>query len=46
MILGHGKIAQRSETGGAGSEIFVVSGILMLCAAFGLIIFVKKIRKI
>ena len=32
------------ETGGAGSEIFVVSGILMICAAFGLMLVVKKVR--
>ena len=40
------KIYILPETGGIGSEIFVFSGIFMLCAAFGLIIFVKKIRKI
>ena len=46
MELTDEKVYVLPETGGAGSEIFVVSGILMLCAAFGLIIFVKKIRKI
>ena len=46
MELTDEKVYVLPETGGAGSEIFVFSGIFMLCAAFGLIIFVKKIRKI
>ena len=46
MELTDEKVYVLPETGGAGSEIFVLSGIFMLCAAFGLIIFVKKIRKI
>lgn len=33
------------ETGGAGSEIFIVSGICMICTAFGLMIIVKKIKR-
>lgn len=39
------KIYILPETGGIGSEIFVVSGILMLCAAFGLMIIVKKAKR-
>ena len=39
------KIYILPETGGIGSEIFVVSGILMLCVAFGLMIIVKKAKR-
>ena len=32
------------ETGGAGSRMFILSGMLMLCTAFGLMIIVKKAK--
>ena len=44
MELTDEKVYVLPETGGAGSEIFVVSGILMICAAFGLMLVVKKVR--